>query len=177
MRKYKNIKANKGITLIELLVYIAVSTIIIISTFTFVISLIKAQAKVSMERETWESSQRVIDQITRELQKATLINEGASSFGVNPGVLDFETYQYDSDDIINMKVYESGNRIYIQTATYNDAMTSDDINITNLTFELFSSGSGVKNIKTTITAEKNEKVLGSNFNASTTLIRSITIRN
>lgn len=177
MKIRKSKKLNRGITLIELLVYISISTLIILSIFTFVVSLIKAQAKVSMERETWESSQRAIDQITRELQKATVINEEVSSFDVNPGVLDFETYQYDNDDIINMKVYESGNRIYIQTTTYNDAMTSDDIDITNLTFELFSSANGVKNIKTTITAEKNKKILGSNFNASSTLTRSVTIRN
>lgn len=177
MKKLSIFHQSKGITLVELLVYIAISTVVTLSILTFVVSLIKAQNKVSMERETWESSQRAIDQITRELQKATVINEGSSTFGVNPGVLDFETFSYDSDDIINMRFYESNNRIYIQTSTYNDALTSSEVEITNFTFDLYTSGNGIQNVKISITAEKNKNILGSSYNAETTLERSVTLRN
>jgi len=170
-------KKNKGFTLVELLVYISISSVIILAVFTFVISLMQTQSKITLERETWENAQRSMDRIVRELQKATSIDESSSIFGTNPGDLHFDTYSYESDDIIPTRVYLSNNKIFLQTSAGDELMTSSEVEATNLTFNLFTSASGTISIQTIITVEDEKKVVGKNFNASTTITRSVTLRN
>lgn len=81
---------DAGFSLIELLVYIAVSTIIISAIVAFGFWIIRANAKTKLTREMIDSARSALETMSYEIKKSQSVYTPTAVFGANPGQLSLE---------------------------------------------------------------------------------------
>jgi type II secretory pathway pseudopilin PulG len=172
------IKEKKGITLIEVLVYIALLALASVIIVSFVISLITTQNKISLEKDTWENAQFAIDRISRDIQKASTINEGESTFEVNPGELTLNTYINSGDiNTTAVKYYISNDRLYTKEGDgAAEPLTGENVNVTNFYLKKYSPASVPPIVQVDISVEKSQGASG-DLQASASASTSVSLRN
>lgn len=77
---------NKGFTIVELLVYMAVFAFISILVINMFLSISRAFVEIKANHELAQSSSAVLERMTREIKWANGI-DGASTLGTSPSVL------------------------------------------------------------------------------------------
>ena len=82
-----NNKLIKGYSLVEMVIYIAILSIVSILVINTVLSFTKGYRDVMALRMIDHSSIDVMERMTRDIRSATQIDNGNSVFGTNPGVL------------------------------------------------------------------------------------------
>jgi type II secretory pathway pseudopilin PulG len=142
---------ERGFTFIELILYIAIVTIILAAIIPFAWSVIGSGAKSGAQQEVSSQIRYVSERLKYEIRNASMIN--TSDFGVN--LASDQTKQLSLTSPVNgttlIKVTSSG----VITITYGGNMynlNSSDIKVTNLTFtNLTASDYKAQNIQYTIT--------------------------
>lgn len=123
---------NKGITLIELILYVALFMIFITGVVTYGIQVIGIRAKAGVEQEVIANSRVVAERIAFEIRNASAINSvSATSISLA-----------NSDSTRNPTVIaKSGGRITIGWGSVGSCptaspcfLTSSDVNVNNLAF-------------------------------------------
>lgn len=61
---------NEGFTLMELLVYIGLVSILVVGIISFLVWMVKAGAQVKVQRETLYNARRTLDVVTRNIRNA-----------------------------------------------------------------------------------------------------------
>lgn len=133
-------KSEKGISLIEVLVYVAVFSLIMTIIVSFVFWFIRSSAKAKVMREVIDSSKRVMDLMAQEIKESDYVYLPTSSatqlslktkkypaLGEEFGYLDF--YLCDSSRICMKK--ESQDLVYL---------TPESVEVNNLVFTQVVSG-------------------------------------
>ena len=82
-----NNKLTKGYSLAEMIIYIAILSIVSILVINTVLSFTRGYRDVMALRMIDHSSLDVMERITRDIRSATQIDNVNSVFGTNPGVL------------------------------------------------------------------------------------------
>lgn len=93
-------KKNKGagFTLVEVLIYISVLTLIVSVTISFFLWISKSSNKTKAARETLDNARRVMEIMTNEVRESNGIYSPTSAFGITNSQLSLETVKYLPED-------------------------------------------------------------------------------
>src|SRR6185369_17697825 len=143
MTLFKKTRTKKGFTLVELIIVIAIFTLVIGATLKFFIATLSGRAKAPTHIEAQEQARLAEDHIIYEIRRANGI-AGTSVFGTNlassTGSLDL-TMSVPARNPTSFSL--ASGTIYIkQGANAKIALTSNDVTVTNLTFTNLSSSNG-----------------------------------
>lgn len=166
----KNIqKQNKGFTLIELILYIAILTIMMNALIPFAWNIIQAGAKSSTEQEVFSTARYVSERIKYEIRNASGINSvSANSISLT------ELVAANNPTVIDL----SANQVRIKLGASSPVvLNSTNTKVTDLTFTNYtSSDNKTKNIDFTLTVTGNYSSAGQEYTDSTSLRASAEVR-
>lgn len=160
--------------MVELIIYIFILSILLVSITYFAIDMIGAQQKSRSYQEVQYNARFAMMRVIREIRTADNLNAGASTFDASPGVLSLAH----DDGAKDPTVFDiSGERMRInQGGTGPYYLTNDRVRITNLVFENLSVANRTKTIKITLTAEHVNPENRNEYDASVTLESTAVIR-
>jgi len=107
-----NDQLNKGFTLVETIIYIAIVSIFFWVALGFFWQMKQAETTGSISREVKENTAQVIELFRQAVRNGENVNEGASQFGIDPGSLTL--------------VYPGGNRVF---DTYEKSVTIGGVSV------------------------------------------------
>lgn len=129
----KNLKTNKeGFTLIELILYIAIISIILVGFMTFSLDVIYSGEKSEIRQTVQQNAIFSMQKILKEIRTSNDLNIGSSTFDTSPGVLSLSKNLAGDDPTIfdissgNLQIQQGTNGPY--------ALTDDNLEVTNLVF-------------------------------------------
>jgi len=131
---------KKGFTLMEVLVYVGILSIIIVAVISFVVWAMRSDFKARVARETLNNAQRAIKVMVHEIKEAQSVYDPAS----DSSQLSLETTKYsaDGEETSYIDFFLCGTRLCFKKEGQNPiALTSDNIEITNLDFNYIILGS------------------------------------
>lgn len=176
---------KKAFTLLEIIVYVAVFSIIMIAAMGVSLNLVLRNVSVKSSQEIYGNARLAMNTITRTIHGALDINTGSSTFASHPGVLNLK-YSASSQDNVIIDTYTKNVSVGgVTTAiralrmkegqgVYQD-LTNDSIDVTNFIVRNLTHGSAkIVNIETTF---RKANVSGnSNYDASLSLETSVGLR-
>lgn len=110
---------NKGYTLVEMVLYIAFFSIITVAMIQGLMTAMSTYSTTRAYRQVALDGNLAMERIVREMRQATSINDGASTFGANPGIL----YLNSTDTNGNPKTV----RFWVDTSTNQINVTEDNV--------------------------------------------------
>lgn len=90
MRTYKHANIKKGLSLIEVVVYVAIIALILVAVVNLLLSFSSATAKIKNTRTISISAQTTLDRVLQEARAAQRVVFSDSVFNMSPGVLKLE---------------------------------------------------------------------------------------
>ena len=147
-KKYKN-----GFTLIELIIYVAIISIIATAFITFSISIIDSKGKTDVIQEVNANVRSALDIVTRHVRSASGLNVASSTFDTDPGILTINTNSSSTDPTVIELNQDDGTLQLTQGASSPVSVTSNVIKVTNLMFTNLTASSSRENIRIQMTLE------------------------
>ena len=167
-----------GFTLIELILYVGLITIILSTVAPFVLTIIQSGVKSATSQEVYSSARYVSERIKSEIRNANSIYEASSTFGVNfatsSGVMFSLNGGIDANPT-NIEVVSGAVRITEGTSTPVLLNSSDTI-VTNLTFYNYSTTTITRNIGFTLTMTDSATTTRQEYMATSTIKTSVELR-
>jgi len=142
-----------GFTLIELLIYLAIISGFMVSIVLFSISISNARAKTFVVQEVHENGRLALIIISQKIRAAIGINNGASVFGSDPGVLSLSMTEVSVDPTVIDLTLNDGILQITEGASPPIAITSDKVKVTNLVFTDLTGAAQRKHIRLLLTVE------------------------
>ena len=143
--------SNKGFTLIETLIYIAIIGGIVVSFVGFTLNISKSRQKTFVMQEVQANARVALEAISHAVQSGSGINKSASVFDSDPGKLSIVV----SNSALNPTVIDLSTDDGVLQITEGNGVkmpiTSNIVRVTNLSFTDLSSGSARENIKIGLT--------------------------
>ena len=174
-------KARSGFTLVESIVYIAIASIFFTMAIGFFWQVRSGEIKSSVAREVKENVSQSIESFKYFVRNSDGIDQGASQFGVNPGVLylsyaegskTFDTY-VKNVDVGGVTKYIRKFRFTQSGDTYD--ITSDHVEVENLIFSNYTQG-GEPIVQMDIGLKSVSTNDDSNYNESLSVRTSVNVR-
>ena len=134
---------QKSFTLIEILVYIGVLSIIILAIVSFVLWFLRSNTKAKVMREVLDSARRAMEIITHEIKEAESIYTPTSVFDSHPGQLSLETPKYlpGEERTSYIDFYLCDNRLCFKKESQDSiVLTTDNVEVSNLVFTEITTG-------------------------------------
>lgn len=128
---------QKGFTLIEILIYIAILAMIVSVTSSFLNWSIKSNTKAKAMRETLDNTRRVVEIMSHEIKEAKSIYIPTSVFDSHPGQLSLETLHYlpAAEETSYIDFYLCETYLCFKKEGQNSIiLTSDRVEVNNLEF-------------------------------------------
>jgi len=170
-RKYSD---QKGFTLVELVVYVAVTSLLLSGVILTAVGAVGARSKTLAQHEVNYNSRFVLEKITQEIRRSSSINTGSSTFGSHPGVLSLEMDDAAEDPTL---IDVSGGVLRItRGAGLPVNITTDKVEVTNFDLTNLSIGSKVKNVQIQLTVDHNNPGNRQEFSATSSVQTSVAIR-
>ena len=154
---------QRGFTLIEITVYIAILALVTLVIIVFINQLLGVNEKTRRNREALDNARRVLDTIAQEVRHAQGVYTPTSSFGVNPGQLSLETSRDVPTDEVTTYVdfYVDNNSVYIKRESEStQLLTSEKVKVTDLTFTNLNGSTSWPAIRISVTVEYNSPISG-----------------
>ncbi len=149
--------SRRGATLMEMLVYLAILTIFVLSMAEMTITISQTFRAVKVAKDVESAAVSAMERMTRDVRSATSINTASSTLSSSPGVLQLN----ESSAPTVVKFYtSSGSLLVDESGVYIGPLIPDDVSVTNLVFTQITTA----NTK----AVKIELQLQSNFAGVTT---------
>jgi len=147
-------KNQRGFTLIELIVYIAIISTVLLAFVTFALQLAKVRAKASVIGEVEYNARLIQERLNEAIRHAEGVNTGASTFGSDPGVLSLDMVDVAEDATIFNLTSDDGNFQVEAGGGEATPITTNGVSITNLIFTNYTSSEdvGVVGVQFTVTA-------------------------
>jgi type II secretory pathway component PulJ len=164
MKEENKYFSRKGFTLIEIVLYVALSAIIGLVLVTFFIQAIKITETSRSSRESLDNARHSINLIEQEIRQATSVYNLTSVFGTNPGQLSLETTRDlpADDDTTYVDFYVDAGGLYIKREGQSTMLiTSQKVKVTNLVFTLLNTTAEGSAVKTDLTIEYSDPIFGS----------------
>jgi len=155
-------KSGAGFTLIELMVYIAIISIILVASINFMWQIMNTRTKSQVTQEAQQNARFAMERMVIEIRGAEDVVKtgGASTFDVHPGKL---TLQYTAGDVVidtaTSTVTLGGKSVDIRKLRITEGagspieLTSDRVDVTNLIFTDLTQGDDKDNIRIQLTIE------------------------
>ncbi|MBD3280814.1 hypothetical protein GF389_04805 [Candidatus Dojkabacteria bacterium] len=143
------IKNQKGITLIEILLYLSISSIVLLSVSVFVTSILKSRVKNESIVLVNEEASQIISQLQTEISQADQINSPVK--GTSASSLEFQI----AGDPIETISLQTNTVVYTITGNSGIALNSSNTNITSLNFTRMNATNDNESIKVEFTMERN----------------------
>lgn len=164
------IKQNKqkGSSLLETIIYIAIFGIISIAVISSSVVVINSFSNTRVTRNMLESGNTAMERMTREIRQATSIDIANSSLGVNPGYLQLNTVDsLGAARVVKFSVTNGILNLYqgaTNPPTLTDSLLGQNITVSNLVFRRISipTGEAVK-IEMTLLNNSTKNPLTRNF--------------
>ena len=137
--KAEKMNAKNGFTLIEILVYAGVLTVVTVSVSSIFIWMLSSNTKSKVTRETLDNARRAMEIMTYEIKEAKSVYTPTTS----SNQLSLETAKYlpSGEETAYIDFYLCGTRLCLKKESQNPiALTSDRVEIGNLTFTQTNSG-------------------------------------
>jgi len=141
----KTTKSGAGFTLIEVLVYIGILSIIVPAIFSFLIWSIHSSTKAKVMRETLDNARRAMEIMVYEIKEARTIYDPTST----STQLSLETLHYlpGGERTTYIDFYLCGTQLCLKKESQNPialtppiALTSDKVEVSNLVFTQVVTG-------------------------------------
>lgn len=149
---------TKAFTLIELILYIAILAIVMVSTIGFLWNVIGSSVRVKASTELTYNARLVLDNITRLGRGANDVVTTSSVFAIHPGVLVLGYSTGDATfDTATKNITVGGQSVTIRKlrmkigAAAAIDLTSDSVDVTNFIVKNRTRGTEPKNIKVEVT--------------------------
>ncbi|MFH1012593.1 MAG: prepilin-type N-terminal cleavage/methylation domain-containing protein [Candidatus Peregrinibacteria bacterium] len=153
-------KNNKGFTMIELVVYVAVAAFILVGIVRFNWDIMGVGVKLNVSGELTQNSRLVLERITYKIQNAEALAVASSTFGVHPGVLTVTASGANSIiDTYTKNVSIGGQTISIRKLRMKEGaaaaidLTSDKVNVTHFVLTNLTRDEEPANVKMELTLE------------------------
>ncbi|MFH1292157.1 MAG: type II secretion system protein [bacterium] len=144
---------NKGFTLIETLIYIAIIGGVVASFVSYSMSISFTRNKNYTAQEVQANARLALNLISKTIRSAQSVNVGSSTFGLDPGVLSLSMSSSTLDpSIINLNIDDGILRIQ-QGGKSPVNITSNKVKITNLIFTNLTASGSQENIGIDLTVE------------------------
>lgn len=170
---------QKGFTLAEALVYVAVLTIICVMVISFIFWAIKTNAKSRAAAEVSDNARRAMEMMTYEIRQAMSIYTPTSVLNNHPGQLSLETKVSPPDNEAKTynDFYLADEKLYLKREGIGtEQITSDQVRVTNLVFKYFNATSTLASAQIDLKVEYNNPSNRPEFQAEINLISSATLR-
>jgi len=150
-----NMKKQAGFTLIEILIYIAIISGVVVTFVVFSLSISNSRNKTYVIQEVQANTRVAFELISKYLHAADDINIGASIFDSDPGVLSLAMDDAGKNPTIISLNADDG-QLQIKEGSADEVnVTSNEVKITNLVFRDLTGSSARKNIGVEVTVEYN----------------------
>ena len=149
-------KKNSGLSLVELLVYVFIVSLLTGATVRLMAGTFGTLAKTRSYRTLLESGSSIMERIVYNVRNGSSFNSTGNTYGTNPGSLSvIVTDDSDVDTIYTYTKNVSTNRMQesINSGTAQD-MTNSGITVTNFTVNQITAGSHL-GVVITITLQDN----------------------
>ncbi len=170
-KKLYGSRYSKGYSLIEMIIYVALMSIISLLIVNTVLSFTKSYRTVSTLRAVESSALDTLERLSRDIRGATVIDDANSTFNVNPGVLTLT--QSIGGISTTTRFYVQGGVMKVDVnGTYIGPLTSRGSAVQSLIFTKLNNGvsTGVK-IDLTVTATSSTITRTKNYH-TTILLKS-----
>ena len=168
-------KIQQGFTLIEVIIYVGVIGLILVSLIRFSITIQNPREKVFGTQEVDTNARFIMSEIGRQIRRAESINVGTSTFDADPGVLSLEmAVPAENPTIISLDA-DDGNIQITQGTDPAIILNSDRVKITNLDFEYMGGAGDKENVAIDMTVETTAPPTAPNY-SSIDLQTSVTLR-
>ncbi len=166
-------KNKKGFSLLELVVSVAIFSVILLVVISFFLSTVASNSKTKADREVQENSRKALELITYEIKGAKSIYTPTTT----ANQLSLETSRYlpsdETDTFIDF--FLCGTALCLKKESQNPiALTSDDVQVASLSFTQFLNGTK-PSVQVNITVNYNSPANGNNY-ASVTLTSTASLR-
>lgn len=126
--------AQKGFTIIELLVYIVVLIIVIGAVMSAIVGVARSYARISANQHITRSAKFLLERMTREIRDATEINGAESTLGSNPGTLVLDIFPSGASER-QVGFISSGNTVLLEEdGVVTGTLLDEEVSVTNLVF-------------------------------------------
>ena len=169
----------RGFTLIEILSYVAVLTIIVLAVSSFLLWATRLNVKTRAVRETLDNARRAMEIITGEIKEAESIYTPTSVFGSNPGQLSLETKKYlpagETDSYVDF--YVCDDKLCRKEEGQNPvALTSDRVRVSNLVFNYIATTSTSPSVQINLKLDYNFPTEKPEYQASINITSTASLR-
>lgn len=130
---------QKGFTLLEILVSLAIFSFILGAVVTFLFSMNVSNSKTKSDREASENAKRALEEITYEIRSAKSIYTPTTT--ANQLSLETSRYLLSGESTAFIDFFLCGSSVCLRKESQDPiALTSDSVQVTNLTFSQISTG-------------------------------------
>ena len=157
----KKLASQDGFSLIEVIIYVALVSIITVSLILFGVQLLEARSAASFDREVISNGRFTINRLTEEIRHATSLDTGTGSFGSHPSA--FKLNNNGTGSVVfdtTTKIVNLGGSGYTvrylrmdENGTGPVQITSDFVNVTNFTVNDLTRGSESANLQIFLSLE------------------------
>ena len=136
-------KNQKGFSLVEMLVYISILTLLLALVVSIIISLTSSQRSIKSQRSIDNSAIVGLERIVREIRLASQVNTSASIFDSSPGVLVLEGDDVDGNPRTVEFYISDGQVILRENGIDIGPVTQPEAVVTTLIFRLSTDPNSV----------------------------------
>lgn len=164
-------KFNKGFSLVEILIYVGIFSIISIAVITSSVVVISSFSKTRDIRNILETGNVVFERMTREIRQSSGVDISNSVLGSSPGSLQLNSTDESGNPRTVKFIIENGALNLYQNGSLVDNLLGSDVSISNLVFRriVTTAGEAVK-IEMTVVNTNTLNATPRNFN-STIILR------
>ncbi len=149
---------NQGFSLIEMLFYIAIVTVLGGVVIILIFALINGFSKVLTKKEILNNARTSMDRMLNEIKYAVSVYAPTSDFVGNPGHLSLESAisipQNDKRTYVDFYIV-SGRLFLKREGKSAEVLTTEKINITSLKFDHYNATASSEAVGITLTFEQN----------------------
>ena len=160
-----NNKNKNGFSLVEVLVYLAIFTVLSILVINSFIVILSSFNTTNANRRILESGTVVMERMTREIRQASSINIANSTMGANPGVLYLNTTDSGNNVIfVKFKKETNGDLDIYQNSNSGNNLLGSHVTVSSLVFRrITTTESEAVKIEMTITYSEGNITKSENF--------------
>lgn len=141
MRFFLNKTGNRGYTLIEIIVYIAIFGIVALVVINGIIVSMRTFVAARENRILARTSVDMMERMSREIRAATSIEPLSSTLDMSPGTLGVYTIEDEDTTLIEFDL-DNGSLILSEDSAEIGSLSTDNITVTSLVFREITTTQG-----------------------------------
>jgi len=170
---------KKGFTLVEILVYVCVLTILIGSVYSLFLWVIRSATKAKVMRETLNNARRAMEIMTAEIREAKSVYTPTSAFSTSTGQLSLETKKYlpEGEETTYLDFYLCQKHLCLKKEGEDPIpLTSDNVEVEKLEFNQIATTSTIPSIQIFLKVDYKAPTERAEYQASVQLVSTASLR-